>query len=354
MSTELVTRANNSPSMMLESAVSIDMMQRQVTLIHQLMKEVMVEGEHYGAIPGCGDKPTLKKPGAEKILFVFQLSPRFDRTQIDLPNGHREFVVKCELIHRPSGLVVSEGGGSCSTMESKYRYRNAERTCPSCGQAALLKSKPPRDGFFCWAKKGGCGENFTADDPRIVDQVVGKIEYPDPADYYNTVLKMADKRAVVAATLFGTAASDIFTQDVEDFPEEIRNHPIPPRKETKAPLYAVPPVSADVAQSPAPDDVPAFIPDGENPWLHRIEGIEVDGKKFSLAGRQLFEVQQQLLEKALKPINENKITATDRAMINAALRAPWLKEPAALAQLDAEDAAAAVAAENPLAAAPVL
>ena len=33
---------------------------------------------------------------------------------------------------------------------------------------------------------------------------------------HNTVLKMADKRALVAAVLNGTGASDVFTQDVED------------------------------------------------------------------------------------------------------------------------------------------
>ena len=33
---------------------------------------------------------------------------------------------------------------------------------------------------------------------------------------YNTVLKMAKKRALVDAVLTATAASDIFTQDLED------------------------------------------------------------------------------------------------------------------------------------------
>jgi len=38
-------------------------------------------------------------------------------------------------------------------------------------------------------------------------------------DIRNTVQKMAEKRAFVSAVLMATGASDIFTQDIEDFPE---------------------------------------------------------------------------------------------------------------------------------------
>jgi hypothetical protein len=37
----------------------------------------------------------------------------------------------------------------------------------------------------------------------------------------NTILKMSEKRAFVSAVLMATGASDIFTQDLEDFPELI-------------------------------------------------------------------------------------------------------------------------------------
>jgi hypothetical protein len=43
----------------------------------------------------------------------------------------------------------------------------------------------------------------------------------NPADVANTILKMADKRAYVAMSLLATAASDIFTQDLEDLPQEV-------------------------------------------------------------------------------------------------------------------------------------
>ena len=48
-----------------------------------------------------------------------------------------------------------------------------------------------------------------------------KVENDNPADCYNTVLKMAKKRALVDAVLTATAASDIFTQDLEDISANI-------------------------------------------------------------------------------------------------------------------------------------
>jgi hypothetical protein len=43
----------------------------------------------------------------------------------------------------------------------------------------------------------------------------------NPADVANTILKMAKKRAQVDAVITATAASDIFTQDIEDLPPEV-------------------------------------------------------------------------------------------------------------------------------------
>jgi hypothetical protein len=121
------------------------------------------------------------------------------------------------MVHIPSGMKLGEGVGTCSTMESKYRWRKGGgRECPECGSsAALLKSKQKPE-WFCWAKKGGCGETFALDDKRITEQSVERVENPDIADSWNTVLKMAKKRAQVDATLTATGASDLLTQDLED------------------------------------------------------------------------------------------------------------------------------------------
>ena len=102
----------------------------QVDLIQSIMREVMHKDEHYGVIPGCGDKPSLLKPGAEKIMFTFRLVPDPEVEVIDLYHptiyGHREYRVKVRICSR-NGNYMGAGVGSCSTMESKYRYRGGEK-----------------------------------------------------------------------------------------------------------------------------------------------------------------------------------------------------------------------------------
>lgn len=197
---------------------SVAEVRNQVQKIQQLMRDVMQDGQHFGKVPGCGEKPTLLKPGAEKLCFTFRVAPEFQIVREDLSNGHREYQITCRLRSMTTGDLVGEGVGSASTMESKYRWRNAGKVCPSCGKETIIAGKAEYGGgWLCYAKKGGCGAKFDSDDPAITSQPVGKVENPDIADVYNTVLKIAKKRAHVDATITAFAASDIFTQDVEDF-----------------------------------------------------------------------------------------------------------------------------------------
>jgi hypothetical protein len=50
----------------------------------------------------------------------------------------------------------------------------------------------------------------------IESQQVGRAPNPDIADQVNTIQKMGQKRALVAACLLAVNASEFFTQDVED------------------------------------------------------------------------------------------------------------------------------------------
>jgi hypothetical protein len=191
----------------------------QVAKIQQLMKDHLRKDEHYGVIPGTGKKQVLLKPGAEKLSFMFCLLPKYTTSERQLPNGHREFQVICDLFH-VSGTFRGQGVGSCSTMEKKYRYRQAGMTCPSCGKVGTVLKSKMGPGWFCWnnpAKgKDGCGAKFPDGDRRIEGQDVKPQENPDLADTYNTVLKMAKKRAFVDGIITACAASDIFTQDIGD------------------------------------------------------------------------------------------------------------------------------------------
>jgi hypothetical protein len=189
---------------------------RRVEAIQAIYKKIMRDGSDYGVIPGCGSKPALLKPGAEKIVMAFRLSPTTVHTITELGGGHREVVIRTTL-HAADGTVLGDGVGSCSTMETKYRYRQAERICPSCSKATIIKGKAEYGGgWICFAKKGGCGAKFSDGDPAIEKQNVGRVENPDVADQYNTVLKMAEKRSLVDVVLRVAGASDIFTQDIEE------------------------------------------------------------------------------------------------------------------------------------------
>lgn len=201
MTTELM--ATNTGSVM-----SVMDVTEQVQQIQSLMKSVMKEGEHYGVIPGCGNKPTLLQPGAQKLALTFGFAAKYDIEKTNLQGTHREYESTCTLVHRQSGNLVGEGVGVCSTTEGKYRYRSENTNMPV-----------PRE---YWDTKdisllGGPGHH-----PRKVQgkwMIFHRVDHDNPADYWNTVKKMSKKRAFVDAVLTATAASDIFTQDIEDMTE---------------------------------------------------------------------------------------------------------------------------------------
>ncbi len=195
----------------------------QVALIQQTMSLAMKDKEHYGTIPGCGNKPTLLKAGAEKLAFLFRLAPAFEIIEKEMERGHREYRVTCTMQHIGSGAIIGQGVGSATTMEGKWRFRTGpqkitDRPVPRA-YWDLKKEDPGKAqeliGKGNAAKKGEDGSWYIAEGGGE------KVEHDNPADYYNTVLKMAKKRAQVDATLTCTAASDIFTQDIEDMPEVI-------------------------------------------------------------------------------------------------------------------------------------
>jgi hypothetical protein len=197
---------------------------RQVQMVQNVMKTVMQEDVHFGRIPGCGDKPTLFKPGAEKLAFVFRLAPHQEVKQIDMANSHREYIVTCTLKTIGGDIVVAQGVGSCSTMESKYRFRTGPKEMTGKPVPKEFWTLRQTDSKKAQELLGGPGYSFAkngAGEWEICQQG-GKVEYDNPADYYNTVLKMAKKRAQVDATLSGTAASDIFTQDQEELEENFQ------------------------------------------------------------------------------------------------------------------------------------
>lgn len=197
--------------------ISVDDLLAQRTKIVDAMDRAMRQDVHYGVIPGT-QKPTLLKPGAELLNSLFRLAPSYQSDKTWHDDGHLTVISNCTLTHIPTGLVLAGGEGLCSTRESKYAYRQGKRTCPSCGADAIVRSGR-KNAYFCISAEGGCGNRYafgTEQAKTLDEQDTSRVENPDLPDQFNTVVKMANKRALIAAVLNGTAASDVFTQDAED------------------------------------------------------------------------------------------------------------------------------------------
>ena len=186
--------------------------------IRGVMRDCMVEKQDYGTVSGCGPKPGLFQPGAQKLSMMFQLNPEVREEVItDYPNFHRGYRL---VVRVTNGTKFADGVGECSTLESRYRYRSQGRKCPNCGKETIIKGKEEYGGgWVCYVKKGGCGSKFVDNSEggkEIAAQSEGKTENENPPDCWNTVRKMAFKRAFVHAIINATNTSELWSQDLED------------------------------------------------------------------------------------------------------------------------------------------
>lgn len=129
------------------------------------IRDSLVEGVDYGSIPTKRgpSKPSLWKPGAEKICGSLSVIPRFNlelKDQLVIAGKSPELVImRCE-IHDAQGRVIAEGHGA-----------------------------------------------------RSLKQDAGNV---------NTSIKMAEKSALINATLKLAGLSEIFTQDLEEMIEPVK------------------------------------------------------------------------------------------------------------------------------------
>jgi hypothetical protein len=248
--------------------LSVDEAVHMVEQKREFFQRVMRPDEHYGKIPGTGGKkPTLLKPGAELLCASMGLHPVFRDAAPPVldytgeTHGGEPFIQYrriCEL-RRQTGqgpddyMVVAWAEGVCNSWESKYRWRESKRKCPNCSRETIIVGKQEYGGgFVCFKRIGGCGTKFQATDQRILSQQIGKVINPDVLDLENTILKMADKRALVASVLVGTGCSDLFTQDLEDDAprsESAYGGEEPPGPEEEIPSPATP-TSAPTSRRP--------------------------------------------------------------------------------------------------------
>jgi len=129
-------------------------------LIEFVVREEMIEGIHYGIIPGTKNR-TLLKPGGDLLKRTFNLLDHYEIQLIDEGDMHRTYEITCKLQSLVTEKVYAVGYGTCSTLESKYRYK--------------------------WIYKNG-RKDYREEIP--IEQ---------RPDLWNTVKKMAKKRAMLDA-----------------------------------------------------------------------------------------------------------------------------------------------------------
>lgn len=173
-----------------EGILSARDVQARVNIIQEVMKNVMEENVHFGKIPGC-PKPSLFKAGAEKIAMTFQMDVQSAPEDLSTADEKR-YRVTCTA-YSAGGIRLGSAVGECSSNEEKYKWR-----APKCD--AEYDATPSDRKRIKWDAQGN--------ETRQI-----RTEHADQA---NTILQMADKRAYVACVRKVTAASDIFTQDIED------------------------------------------------------------------------------------------------------------------------------------------
>ncbi len=255
-----------------------------------IISSLLKDGRDFGVVPGVS-KPSLLKPGAEKVNAAYGLVARFTVTEKEVDHyiqvqwsksmwvgygknrkkemvagtsfGLYRYVINCELIDRGSGEVVGSSLGSCSTLESKYIDR--------------------------------------------------------PRDLENTIIKMAEKRAYIGATLLTHGLSEQFTQDVEDTgvasddTQAIAPHePEPAGPEVGSAEWAISyPIPENIRKKmKAPDDITTL---GQLKWKqldYIISGIDAllrskpDHPPYMEVKRAVLRMQDELEERNVLGVQE--------------------------------------------------
>lgn len=184
--------------------------------LKEYVDEFLEEGEFkagadYGSVPGIDHMAFYT--GICKVMRDFNLAegdPIIDKEkETILIQGrkvdHLTYTIKTPIMNTINGNILGVAKGTCSTLETKYRFRGDNRICPDCEKATITEGKEEfGGGWVCWKKQGGCGKKFKKDDTRITEQPVGKQENLNPYDLSDTAMFMAGKRGVVKMVLYLT------------------------------------------------------------------------------------------------------------------------------------------------------
>ena len=142
-----------------------------------LVTRVLEKGIDYGRTPGT-PQDGLWDPGASKLINAFNCYPEYKLLHKVEEDNLISTTFEVYLISRDTGLIVGGGIGSCSTRETKYKYRwvaDPKNYGYTEEQVATLKTK------------------VNGETTRY------RIANPEHGELVNTIDKMAAKRGDVDA-----------------------------------------------------------------------------------------------------------------------------------------------------------
>lgn len=155
--------------------------------LQEYRRAILVNGPDFAVIPGT-EKPSLLKPGAEKLLLAAGLGFTILKIDDDDSRTHQGVTYRCTV--RRGALIVAECDGYAGYDESRFYTSQADAEAK---------------------------ERYNAEKWKRSVNVSKFVEYRAP---WNSVIKMAQKRAMVGGVLNALAASGLFTQDLEDVADE--------------------------------------------------------------------------------------------------------------------------------------
>ena len=166
-----------------------------VAHLDEMRRAILQDGTDYSVIPGT-QKPTLLKPGAEKLLMAAGLGFTIER--IPEPGTDARQGVTYRTTIRRGDDIVAQCDGYAGYDEDRFYQASAQRRIEAERRERSNAAKYQR------AVNSKKWEDLPEEDYRAP---------------WNSVMKMAEKRSLVGAVLNALAASGLFTQDLEDMPD---------------------------------------------------------------------------------------------------------------------------------------
>lgn len=165
---DIITTTTNTDMTVTDG--DVESLKRHVDTIKLFVKSQLKEGmkADYATIPYTHAK-SLLKPGAEKLMRLFKLGVKQECIfrELDLEMNYASFTYRATIYHLGTGVEIAQCEGMANKWEKKYKIKTNGQDIPV-------------------------------------------------SDIMNTLMKMAQKRAMVGAVIQATGASDFFTQDEDE------------------------------------------------------------------------------------------------------------------------------------------